>query len=267
MSDFIRQLGSTDLMVSALGLGTVKFGRNTDVKYPTGFSLPDDSDIKNLLACARNQGINFLDTAPAYGSSEERLGKLIERREDWVICTKTGEEYSNGQSHFDFSPEHTRKSIERSLQRLKTDYLDLVLIHSDGNDLDILGQSDCVDALIECQELGLVRYIGMSTKTEEGGKRAAEILDVVMLTWNLQQQDKAALAQARRAEKGVLVKKGLMSGHASGGQGIQESFNAIFEQQGVHSAIVGTLNPAHLEMNCELARNSITRSAKLSGGV
>lgn len=258
MNGFTRTLGSTGLEVSALGLGTVKLGRNTGVKYPSGFSLPTDQQSRELLACAAELGINLIDTAPAYGNSEERIGKLLQNRERWLICTKTGEEYENEKSHFDFSAEHTRFSIERSLRRLGTDYLDLVLIHSDGNDLNILQHSDCIETLRQCQQAGLVRYIGMSTKTEEGGCLAAELLDVVMLTWNLQQQDSATLARASELGKGVLVKKGLMSGHASvGSSGVEASLGHIFSQPGIHSAIVGTLNPAHLRSNCAITRKIV----------
>jgi len=253
---FLRPLAGTPLQVSALGLGTVKFGRNQAVKYPSGFSLPDDQQIRNLLARARELGINLIDTAPAYGSSEQRLGALLENRHDWIIVTKVGEEFADGVSSFDFSGTHTRHSIERSLQRLKTDYLDLVLIHSDGNDLDILEHSDCVAMLRQCQESGLVRHIGMSIKTEAGGELAASLLDVVMLTWNLQQQDTRTLAQATRLNKGVLVKKGLMSGHVqnSARDLVLESMQLSFREPHIHSMIVGTLNPAHLEQNVETAK-------------
>jgi len=253
---FLRPLGSTGLTVSALGLGTVKLGRNEQVKYPTAFSIPDDVAVSALLEEACTLGINLLDTAPAYGTSEERLGQLLTRRHEWVLCTKVGEEFANGSSHFDFSGSHTRFSIERSLKRLRTDYLDLVLIHSDGNDVDILHHSDCVQTLRLLQEQGLVRAIGMSTKTIAGGLATAELLDVVMLTWNLQQRDEAVLAAATRLGKGVLVKKGLMSGHVQGSSGdlVRDSMQLAFSQPGVGSMIVGTINPAHLRSNVAMAK-------------
>jgi len=253
---FLRPLGSTGLTVSALGLGTVKLGRNEQVKYPTAFSIPDDVTVSALLEEASTLGINLLDTAPAYGTSEERLGQLLTRRHEWVLCTKVGEEFANGSSHFDFSGSHTRFSIERSLKRLRTDHLDLVLIHSDGNDVDILHHSDCVQTLRLLQEQGLVRAIGMSTKTIAGGLAAAELLDVVMLTWNLQQRDEAVLAAATRLGKGVLVKKGLMSGHVQGSSGdlVRDSMQLAFSQPGVGSMIVGTINPAHLRSNVAMAK-------------
>ena len=75
----MRSLGATGLRVSPLGLGTVKFGRNRGVKYPRTFELPTDRAILNLLETAWESGINLLDTAPAYGASEERLGRLLKR--------------------------------------------------------------------------------------------------------------------------------------------------------------------------------------------
>ena len=127
---FHRPLGSTGLMVSPLGLGTVKLGRDQGVKYPNGFTIPDDDDARRLLKMARELGINLIDTAPAYGRSEERLGPLLRgQRDQWVIVSKVGEEFDNGQSRHDFSAEHTRRSVERSLQRLETEVIDLVLVH------------------------------------------------------------------------------------------------------------------------------------------
>ena len=248
---FLRQIPGTEMKVSALGLGTVKFGRDQSVKYPEQFTIPDDGDVINLLALANSEGINLLDTAPAYGTSEERLGKLLRNRQDWVIVTKTGEEFEQGQSSFNFSASHTRFSIERSLKRLNTDYLDIVLIHSDGNDEDILNNSDCVATLKQCQQEGMIRAIGMSTKTNSGGVLAASMLDIVMITYNLEQQDQAVLDYARNNNKGVLVKKGLMSGHAGS---IEDSMSLLFGSEGISSVIVGTINPDHLRGNVKLAK-------------
>mgnify|MGYP002715567129 CR=1 FL=1 len=128
LHDLHRPLGSTGLSISPLGLGTVKLGRDQGVKYPNGFSIPDDAQACQLLTLARELGINLIDTAPAYGVSEERLGPLLAgQREDWVIVSKVGEEFENGQSRFDFSATHTRFSVERSLKRLRTDRIELVL--------------------------------------------------------------------------------------------------------------------------------------------
>jgi aryl-alcohol dehydrogenase-like predicted oxidoreductase len=262
--NFIRPLVNTGLQVSALGLGTVKFGRNSGVKYPSAFDLPDDNTIRNLLAVARELQINVLDPAPAYGSSEERIGQLLTSLHDWSLITKVGEDFDGTCSTFDFSAGHVRSSIERSLKRLRTDFLDLVLIHSNGDDEAILRESDCVPTLRELQKRGLIRAIGMSVKTDAGGELAAELLDAVMVTYNLQQQDVVAVAKAHSLGKGVLVKKGLMSGHVQAVAGsppqdlVRDSMNAVLGNCAIHSMIVGTLDTTHLRRNVELALAALT---------
>src|SRR5690606_5749350 len=89
-----RPLGNCGFDVSVLGFGTVKLGRDQGVKYPNSFRIPDDAEAASIIALARDLGINLIDTAPAYGNSEERLGKLLKgQREDWIICSKAGEEF------------------------------------------------------------------------------------------------------------------------------------------------------------------------------
>ena len=74
------KLGRCDLETGRISLGTVKFGRNTDVKYPKKFELPEDKVIVDLLSKAQELGVNLLDTAPAYGNSEHRIGQLLPGR-------------------------------------------------------------------------------------------------------------------------------------------------------------------------------------------
>lgn len=248
-----RQLGSSDIHISVLGLGTVKIGRDQQVKYPTGFTIPDDQHVDALLHQAWELGINFIDTAPAYGHSEERLGKLLPGDQDWVIMTKVGEIFENGVSRFDFSAAQTRMSVERSLQRLQRDVLDVVLVHSDGNDRHIIEHEGALEELDRLKSQGLIRTFGMSTKTVEGGLWVVEHTDVVMATCNLSDdQDRPVIQRAHELNKGVVVKKGLQSGHAdsqAGGAGVEAAFAHVFAQQGVSSMIVGTINPTHLQDN------------------
>ncbi|WIF67100.1 aldo/keto reductase [Metapseudomonas otitidis] len=253
-----RPLGDTGLRVSPLGLGTVKLGRDQGVKYPSGFTIPDDAEARQLLALARDLGINLIDTAPAYGRSEERLGPLLRgQRQDWVIVSKVGEEFEAGQSHFDFSPAHTRRSVERSLQRLETDVIDLVLVHSDGNDVAVLRDSGVYETLTELKQAGKIRAFGLSGKTVEGGLLALERGDCAMVTYNLNEQgERPVLDYAAQHAKGLLVKKGLASGHvclAPGVDPVRASFELIFGHPGVTSAIIGTINPLHLSHNVATA--------------
>ena len=257
-----RALGSTGIDVSVLGLGTVKIGRNQQVKYPTGFELPDDDSVVELFELARSLGINFIDTAPAYGSSEQRLGELLPDRHDWVIVTKVGEIFENGKSRFDFSYDYTVASIEQSLRKLRRDVLDVVLVHSDGNDMDIINGEPVFDALESVKNKGLIKAYGMSSKTVEGGSWVVQHCDVVMATANLEYDDeRPVLELAEKLHKGVIIKKGLQSGHAdsaSGGTGVETAFRHILGQPGVSSMIVGTINKQHLRDNVAIV-NELTK--------
>ncbi len=243
-------LGNTGIEVSLLSLGTVKLGRFQGVKYPTHFTLPTDAQARELLACAQDLGINLLDTAPAYGTSEERLGQLITRRQDWVLCTKVGERFIDGQSSHDFRPEAVTASVQRSLQQLRTDYLDLVLIHSNGDDLQILDQHGTLDALQNLKQAGLIRAVGMSHKTLAGAQRALALgADVLMATLNREEtEDAAVIAQAQQQGCGVLIKKALASGHTPAAER-DAALRWVAAQPGVSSLVVGTINPDHLRAN------------------
>ena len=251
-----RKLGSTGIDISVIGLGTVKLGRDQAVKYPTGFTIPNDDEVRNLLSLTQDLGINFIDTAPAYGNSEERLGQLMTNPNDWVIMTKVGEIFENGKSSFDFSAKHTRMSVERSLKRLKRDSLDLVLVHSNGDDMHIINNEGALEELDKLKSEGLIQSYGMSTKTVEGGMWVVENTDVVMATLNLSEsKDVGVIQRAAELNKGVVIKKGLQSGHAdksAGGGGVESAFEHIFSHQGVSSVIVGTINPKHLKQNIDV---------------
>lgn len=266
-----RPLGQTGIEVSPLGLGTVKFGRNEGVKYPSAFDIPEEGHLASLLSLAKDLGINLLDTAPAYGSSEERLGRLLKgQRQDWVIVGKAGEEFENGQSSHDFSPEHFESSLMRSLERLQTDYIDVLLIHSDGHDLKILRDESLIRKLEDFKKRGLVHAIGASTKTLEGGLKALDLLDVVMAAYNPDYTEEATvLGRAAELEKGALVKKGFASGYFAGAQlstksgdkAVDKSVEFIFRHPGVTSLIAGTINPDHLRQNAA----AVTRFLQKSG--
>lgn len=244
-----RQIAKTGIDVSPIGLGTVKFGRNQGVKYPQAFDLPSDIEIEKLLACAEELGINLLDTAPAYGSSEDRLGKLLRgSRQKWVISTKVGEEFHDGVSHFDFSASHVRESIDRSLQRLRTDYLDIVLVHSDGNDENIIEHEHVFSLLAALKKQGKIRAYGMSTKTVAGGKLTADLADVVMVSFNpIYTDEREVIDYAHQQQKGIFIKKALASGHLK--MPVNDAMQFIFSVPGVTSVIIGTLNPDHLKDN------------------
>lgn len=245
---WMRPLGRTGLAVSALGLGTVKFGRRTGVKYPCPYRLPRDAAIAQLLATAKAHGVNLLDTAPAYGTSEERLGEAIAgTREDWVLCTKVGEEFDRRGSRYDFGEAHTLRSIERSLRRLRTEVIDIALIHADDRGVPAIRAAGAFAALRRLQREGVVKAVGYSGKGVADGTAALACTDVLMCTVNAEQRQEVPLAATAGARGvGVLVKKPLASGRHPHGV-----IGATATLPGVSAVVVGTLNPEHLSAHAE----------------
>jgi aryl-alcohol dehydrogenase-like predicted oxidoreductase len=257
-----RKLGQTDLLISALGLGTVKLGRNTDVKYPNSFNIPTDQEAADLLALAKELNINLVDTAPSYGNSEQRLGKLLKnQRHDWVIVGKAGENYEHQQSIYNFNRDAVLNSIKHSLQNLNTDYIDLLLIHSDGNDERIIMQDEVFNTLADAKQQGLIRYYGMSTKTVAGGLLTLQHSDVAMVMCNPNyNEENAVIASAHKSNKGILIKKAFGSGHVNkivSENPIQACMDYIWQQAGVNSIVLGTINPEHLKQNVACAIQSL----------
>ena len=240
--------------VSAIGLGTVKIGRNQQVKYPGAFEIPDDKAVTELLHVAQAFGINLIDTAPAYGVSEQRLGKLLPgSRHDWHIMTKAGEEFHEGKSSFNFTPEHIEFSVKRSLKRLKTDYLDSVLIHSDGHDLDLINKLGVLEVLNDLKQKGLLRFTGMSTKTVDGGLVALQQGDIVMVAYNLDDYSQLpVIEKAAQLGKTVFIKKFFASGHRFSADEVRQLFTNVFSYASVSSVVIGSINLEHLKQNVEM---------------
>lgn len=247
----VTTLGNTGLRIGRIGLGTVKIGRVTGLKYPAvqiPGCLPGDAQVVELLCTARDAGVNLIDTAPAYGAAEERLGSLLPRvapRSRWVLCTKVGESWDGAQSTYDFSAVAIRASIERSLKQLRVEHLDIVLLHGSSlvDDAVILADEP-LGALRDAQHAGLVRAVGASVSTADGGVRACARCDVIMVTLNaLEQAHAPAVDAARERGVGVLVKKALASGHADPAQSLRTALG----YPGVHAAVVGTGSALHLK--------------------
>jgi aryl-alcohol dehydrogenase-like predicted oxidoreductase len=239
-----RKLGRTGLAVSAIGLGTTKLGRNTDVKYPERFALPSDDAVRELLETSLALGVNLIDTAPAYGESERRLGAFVEsNRGRIVLSTKCGEQYQDGRSTYDFSATGIVTSVEESLRRLRADCIDILILHSHGRDIEILDQTDALEALLRLKKAGKIRAAGISAKTAAGIARACEALDVVMAPFSEKETSLAdALRKAHEAGLGVLAVKGLYSGHLEAASAIE----FVLKQPFIDALVVGTISPTHL---------------------
>lgn len=149
-----KTLGKTGIQLSILGFGAAPLGGE--------YGAVESADAVCAVHAAIDRGINFFDTSPYYGRtvSEERLGKaLVGRRDKVVLCTKCGR---YGLDEFDFSAARVTSSIDESLARLRTDYVDLFIAH----DIEFRDREQIVNetipALRKLQKAGKARFIGIS---------------------------------------------------------------------------------------------------------
>ncbi|WP_028636498.1 aldo/keto reductase [Nocardioides sp. URHA0032] len=151
-----RPLGSSGLMVSAVGVGCNAFGRRVDL-----------AGVRGILAAARDVGVTLLDTADIYGdpagASEELLGEALQgQRDDFVVATKFGMDM-RGANGADFgaraSRRYVRRAVEASLRRLRTDHVDLYQLHEPDGVTPI---EETLSALTDLVREGKVRYVGCS---------------------------------------------------------------------------------------------------------
>ena len=270
MSEYLtrrKNIAETGLAVSPLGLGTVKLGRTAGVKYPGSFKIPDDVQTLKLLSQASELGINLIDTAPAYGNSEQRLGQLLPKlNREWVIATKVGELFNAdlAQSHYNYTAEFIKQSVEQSLKNLRREVLDIVLIHSDGNDQHIIEHLGVLEILNDLKQQGLIRATGMSTKTVAGGLLSLQQSDIAMVMHNSGYQDEqAVLDQAATSNKAIFIKKALNSGHLASSSSVtdsvQASFDTIYQNPAVTSIVIGTITPSHLTSNVSKAVKALEK--------
>lgn len=234
-------------MVSPIGFGAFKIGRNEKTKYAVAYPLPDLSEVTRLLNGLLDLGVNYIDTAPAYGISEERIGQAIShRRCEFTLSTKIGEVFENGISTYDFSRDAIEASIHRSLKRLKTDVLDAVFIHSHQDDLAILNETDAVATLLRIRDAGLIKQVGLSAKTVAGAQAALEWADVIMVEYHIEDtSQEPVIAEAAEMGIGVIVKKALASGKLPPSEGLE----FVLKNPGVATAVVGSLNIDHIRNN------------------
>lgn len=156
-----KNLGRSGLKVSPLCLGAMMFGGETDLET-----------AKRIISKAGEQGVNFIDTADVYhaGKSEEVVGKAVAtHRDDWVIATKFGFPFAGGPNQVGQSRKWIRQSVEGSLKRLGTDYIDVLYFHRALLDLPL---EESVRSMGELINQGKIRYYGVSNFS---GWRIAEM--------------------------------------------------------------------------------------------
>lgn len=161
------KLGTTDLSITKICFGCWAIGGH-------GYGVVNDNESIAAIHKALDRGINFFDTADVYGfgHSEKILGKALDRNKDAVIATKVGVAWDvNGKTKKDCSVKHLNKSIEKSLRRLKREYIDLYQIHwHDG----VTPIDEVMLALLKLKEQGKIRYIGCTNLSRDLIVRACQ---------------------------------------------------------------------------------------------
>lgn len=263
-----RQFGKTDMNVSALGFGGSEIGSGTD-----------EATVGKLLGSAIDAGLNLIDTSACYGDSETLIGKAVShRRKDFYLFSKCG--HASGLETPDWDVTTLRDSIDRSLRRLQTDYLDLMQLHSCG--LDVLKQGDVIDVLVRAKEAGKLRYIGYSGDNE-AAKYAVECGLFDSLQTSINVADQSVLGEivplAKAKGMGVIAKRPIANvawqynsasenayyvtywerlnelkfpfTSESVAEAVGTALRFTLSVPGVTTAIVGTTNPGRWQQNAE----------------
>jgi aryl-alcohol dehydrogenase-like predicted oxidoreductase len=266
-----RQLGKTDMDVSVLGFGGSEIG----------YERASAETVAELLNSALDAGLNVIDTAECYYNSEELIGQAVgNRRKEFYLFTKCGHPHGM-ESGANWSKDSILESVTRSLQRLKTDRLDLLQLHSCSE--AELRKGEVIDALQTARDKGYTRYIGYS-----GDSRAAHFaaecgaFDTLQTSINIADQEAIdlALPLAREKQMGVIAKRPIANAAWKTGHRPIDSYHHEYWERlrklsfdflrgdlnrsisialrftlsapGVHTAIVGTKKPARWRDNARL---------------
>ena len=255
-------LGRTELQVTRLGYGAMEVWGE-----PKRGPISEE-DVGKLLNAVLDAGINFIDTARAYGKSEERIGRhLSHRRSEFFLATK---------GHI-FSKEALLQGLDESLHQLKTDYVDVFQLHNPP--VEQCEEEDLVEALQEMRRQGKVRWLGISTTLPhlptyvEWG-----VFDEFQIPYSaLQREHEEWISKSAEAGIGTVIRGGVAQGEPGEGRGGEESWRNFEEanldelrEEGesrsafvlrltlthpdIHTIITGTKNPAHLQENVEAAQ-------------
>ena len=269
-----RLFGRTGMRVSVLGFGGSEIG----------LEGADKTTVAQLLGKALDAGLNVIDTAECYGESETLLGKTAsERRGEFYLFTKVGHPHGM-ESGANWTPKSILESIERSLQRLRTDRLDLVQLHSCPE--AVLKRGDAIAALQSAREKGQIRFIGYSGDSH-AARYAVECgaFDSLQTSINIADQEalELTLPLAREKKMGVIAKRPIANVAWKSGHKPKDSYHraywdrlrilkyrflegALLEKTialalrftlsvpGVCTAIVGTKNAKHWEENVRLLK-------------
>lgn len=275
-----RTLGRTGLQVTRLGYGAMSLdnGRLTPV-------TPEQAEA--TLLAVLDAGINYIDTSPDYGESEECIGKYIShRRNEFFLASKCGcpVQVPEGSTGHVYTRENIVAGVEQSLRRMHTDYLDVVQFHGSPSRAT-LEETGAIETLRDLQHDGKVRYIGMSGVLPDLADHIAMgVFDEFQIPYSaLQREHETAIAEARRAGAGTVIRGGAVRGAPApdkawsvrrlpevaeerprtfwerarlddlldGAPAIEFTLRFTFSHPDLDTSIVGTANPAHLRANLD----------------
>jgi aryl-alcohol dehydrogenase-like predicted oxidoreductase len=204
-----RQLGRTGLSVTTLGYGAMELRG-----APNGPEV-SDADAERILGAVLDAGINFIDTSPDYGRSEELIGRYIaHRRAEYFLASKCGcvPGGGMGREHI-HTAENIRAGVEQSLRLMKTDYLDLVQFHRSLTQQEF-EEHGALAALQDMQREGKVRFIGVSgTLPNLAEQIEMGVFDAFQIPYSaLQREHEAIIARASAAGAGIIIRGGAARG-------------------------------------------------------
>lgn len=204
-------LGRTGLNVTKLGYGAMEL-RGTD-----HFPRLSAKQANTILNCVLDNGINYIDTSPDYGYSEQLIGdQITHRRSEFYLASKCGcpiEEadvpHDQRKPH-DYSRANVRAGVEQSLRRMNTDYLDLVQFHVSPSCTE-LEENDSVAELLKLRDEGKVRFIGMSgTMPHLKDHIAMDVFDVFQIPYSVVEREHEDLIHdAAQRGAGIVIRGGV----------------------------------------------------------
>ncbi|SMG23653.1 Predicted oxidoreductase [Paenibacillus aquistagni] len=213
-----RRLGSTALNISVVGVGTWQFGGEWGKDYT-------QPEVDEILHTAKEEGINFIDTAECYGDhlSEAFIGDYLkrDRREDWIVATKFGHQFHSHLNRTDaYDADAVLQQLDASLLALKTDYIDLYQFHS-GSDT-AFDQQDLWTMLDKQVQAGKIRHIGLSLNKSNSMHQVNHAVEVgastLQLVYNRLERgpEREVFPACEKYDLGVLARVPLASGLLSG---------------------------------------------------
>ena len=210
-----RPLGKSEYRATFLGFGALEIGRNWGLGEGSERERPSQEVAGQVLNAVLDLGINLIDTASAYHASEERIGRYISgRRSEYILASKCGEHSREPDTYYDFSYQAIADSIDRSLELLQTDRIDLMQIHFGPDPAKVLDDGETVAAMKDAQRAGKVVLLGAST----GGDIARRCIesgdfDVLQLGYSLlNRRDEELVNLCGERGIGVLIRGGLGAG-------------------------------------------------------